>query len=92
MSLPHRPEDAIQDLIDAKQWKQALNLCEKKVKKGDKSDLTLVCTSLSVGYLSIKTLIPHRSEELEFSWNCQTMPVTNKHSKNSTQFFKDRLQ
>lgn len=33
---------ALKELILAKQWKQALNLCEKKLKKAHNSDYLLV--------------------------------------------------
>ena len=32
----------LEDLIQASSWKQALSLCEKRIKKGDRSDETLV--------------------------------------------------
>lgn len=35
-------DDAMNDLISARQWKQALNLCEKKLKKANNSDYLLV--------------------------------------------------
>ena len=36
-------DDAVNELILAKQWKQAVNLCEKKLKKANNSDYLLVC-------------------------------------------------
>ena len=36
-------DDALADLMAAKQWKQAFNLCEKKMKKAKGSDLHRVC-------------------------------------------------
>ena len=36
-------DDALNELILARQWKQALNLCEKKLKKANNSDYLLVC-------------------------------------------------
>ncbi len=36
-------DDALNELILAKQWKQALNLVEKKLKKAANSDYLLVC-------------------------------------------------
>ena len=36
-------DDALNELILAKHWKQALILCEKKLKKGNNSDYLLVC-------------------------------------------------
>ena len=36
-------DDALNELILARQWKQALNLCEKKLKKANSSDYLLVC-------------------------------------------------
>lgn len=36
-------DDALNELLLAKQWKQALNLCEKKLKKANNSDYLLVC-------------------------------------------------
>lgn len=35
-------DDALNELILARQWKQALNLCEKKLKKANNSDYLLV--------------------------------------------------
>ncbi|CAD6577882.1 MAG: hypothetical protein ASARMPREDX12_008547 [Alectoria sarmentosa] len=35
-------DDALNELLLAKQWKQALNLCEKKLKKANNSDYLLV--------------------------------------------------
>ena len=32
----------LEDLVQASSWKQALSLCEKRIKKGDKSDESLV--------------------------------------------------
>lgn len=32
----------LEDFIQASSWKQALSLCEKRIKKGDRSDETLV--------------------------------------------------
>ena len=32
----------LQELINAKNWKQALTSCEKRIKKGEKSDVLLV--------------------------------------------------
>ena len=32
----------LQDLINAKNWKQALASCEKRIKKGEKGDVLLV--------------------------------------------------
>jgi len=37
----------LEDLIQASSWKQALSLCEKRIKKGDKSDEILVRSVLS---------------------------------------------
>ena len=36
-------DDTLNELLLAKQWKQALNLCEKKLKKATNSDYLLVC-------------------------------------------------
>ena len=36
-------DDALNELVLAKQWKQALILCEKKLKKGNNNDYLLVC-------------------------------------------------
>ena len=36
-------DDALNELVVAKQWKQALILCEKKLKKGNNNDNLLVC-------------------------------------------------
>lgn len=36
-------DDLLDELILAKQWKQALSLCEKKLKKANSSDYLLVC-------------------------------------------------
>ena len=38
-------DDALNELLLAKQWKQALILCEKKLKKANGSDYLLVCDS-----------------------------------------------
>ena len=35
----------LEDLVKASSWKQAIALCEKRLKKGDKSDATLVCAT-----------------------------------------------
>ena len=35
-------DDALNELVLAKQWKQALILCEKKLKKGNNNDYLLV--------------------------------------------------
>ena len=40
-------DDALNELILARQWKQALNLCEKKLKKTNTSDYLLVCGPIS---------------------------------------------
>lgn len=32
----------LEDLVQASSWKQALSLCEKRIKKGDRSDESLV--------------------------------------------------
>ena len=36
-------DDALNELLLARHWKQALNLCEKKLKKANNSDYLLVC-------------------------------------------------
>ena len=36
-------DEALNELLVAKQWKQALNLCEKKLRKSNNSDYLLVC-------------------------------------------------
>ena len=41
-------DDALNELVLAKQWKQALILCEKKLKKGNKNDYLLVCVGPSI--------------------------------------------
>ena len=38
----NRLDQQLQDLIQGQHWKQALSLCEKRMKKGDKSDKLLV--------------------------------------------------
>lgn len=38
-----RRSKQLQELLDGKHFKQALNLCEKSFKKGDKSEDLLVC-------------------------------------------------
>ena len=40
-------DDALNELVLAKQWKQALILCEKKLKKGN-NDYLLVCPGPSI--------------------------------------------
>ena len=35
-------DDALNELLLARKWKQALNLCEKKLKKANNSDYLLV--------------------------------------------------
>ena len=35
-------DEALNELIVAKKWKQALNLCEKRLKKANNSDYLLV--------------------------------------------------
>ena len=40
-------DDALNELVLAKQWKQALILCEKKLKKGN-NDYLLVCAGPSI--------------------------------------------
>ena len=37
-----RLDQQLQDLIEGQNWKQAISLCEKRIKKGDKSDRLLV--------------------------------------------------
>lgn len=37
-----RREKQLQELLDGKNFKQALSLCEKNIKKGDKSEQLLV--------------------------------------------------
>ena len=32
----------LQDLVNAKNWKQALTSCEKRIKKGEKNEVLLV--------------------------------------------------
>lgn len=40
-------DDAVNELISVKKWKQALNLCEKKLKKANNNDYLQVCDPLS---------------------------------------------
>lgn len=56
-------DDALNELILAKQWKQALNLCEKKLKKANNSDYLLVCdpSSFRNNDLGHPYSIEHRS-------------------------------
>ena len=39
----------LEDLIKASSWKQAIVLCERRIKKGDKSDAALVGVALLCG-------------------------------------------
>lgn len=39
-----RREKQLQELLEGKNFKQALSLCEKNIKKGDKSEHLLVST------------------------------------------------
>ena len=41
-AVSNRLAQQLQDLIQGQNWKQALSLCEKRIKKGDKSDQLLV--------------------------------------------------
>ena len=44
----------LEDLVKASSWKQAITLCEKRIKKGDKSDAALVrATDSSYSWLWI---------------------------------------
>lgn len=38
-----RRDRQIQEAIDVRNWKQALSLCEKRLKRGEKSDNLSVC-------------------------------------------------
>ncbi len=38
----NRLDQQLQDLIEGQNWKQALALCEKRIKKGENSDKLLV--------------------------------------------------
>ena len=40
----------LEELVQASSWKQALNLCEKRIKKGDKSEESLVSLEWSIFY------------------------------------------
>lgn len=41
-SVNERRDKQIQDAFDNRNWKQALQLCDKRLKKGEKSDHLLV--------------------------------------------------
>lgn len=44
-SAASRREKQLQELLEGKNFKQALSLCEKSIKKGDKSEQLLVSQS-----------------------------------------------
>ncbi len=43
VSVNERRDKQIQEAFDNRNWKQALLLCDKRIKKGEKSDYLLVC-------------------------------------------------
>ena len=45
-----RRDRQIQEAIDVRNWKQALSLCEKRLKKGEKSDHLSVCLCYPVQF------------------------------------------
>lgn len=44
-----RLDQQLQDLIGGQNWKQAITLCEKRIKKGDKSDKLFVSYTVISG-------------------------------------------
>lgn len=73
-------DDALHELILAKQWKQALNLCEKKLKKATNSDYLLVCDPPPLRTNDLEHLysIKHRSVRSEYCSHGQNPHVISK--------------
>ena len=45
-AVSNRLDQQVQDFVSGQNWKQAINLCEKRIKKGDKSDKLLVSATI----------------------------------------------
>ena len=44
----------LEDLLETSSWRQAVSLCEKRIKKGDRSDESLVCSYLCYASLELE--------------------------------------
>lgn len=51
-------DSQLEDLIEASSWKQAVALCEKRIKKGSKSDESLVSHDSMLRNLLTLILVP----------------------------------
>ena len=51
-----RRDRQIQEAIDVRNWRQALSLCEKRLKKGEKSDHLSVCLCTAPLTIRIRSL------------------------------------
>ena len=73
-------DDALNELILVKKWKQALNLCEKKLKKANNNDYLLVCDppSSMTHKLGPSCSSKPRSRRSEYCFYGQTRHVISK--------------
>ena len=87
-------DDALNELIVAKKWKQALNLCEKKLKKSNNGDYLLVCDPLSsmTDYLGPSCSNKHRSKRFMYCFCGQKRHAISRDGRSSASFWKESPQ